>query len=464
MKQIKIKINMNNKTIEKKKILLVEDDRNTRSGISKLLRGKYDITVAEDGLRGINILQKNNFDLVLTDIQMPGATGMDVLNETVKKNPSPPCILITAYGSIETAVESIKCGAYDFISKPIDIDRLEILLDRALESKELKEENKRLKKQLDKKYGIENIIGKSRKMNEVFDLLKQVAPAKATVLITGESGTGKELIAQAVHSLSGRTGAFIPVHCAALPANLLENELFGHEKGAFTGASERRIGRFELADGGTIFLDEIGEIDPMVQVKLLRVLETKTFERIGGTESISVDSRIVAATNKNLEEMVNAGKFREDLFFRLNILTIELPPLRERKEDLSLLINSFIISLAKENGKDVFGISDEALNILSSYSWPGNIRELRNCIERMVILCREKTLNIANIPYNIRKSVSPELAGKFIPLDDLNMENNEKRLIIQSLDETKGNKTQAAEKLGISRRTLHRKLNEYGIK
>ncbi|HJO92151.1 MAG TPA: sigma-54 dependent transcriptional regulator [Victivallales bacterium] len=455
---------MAGKETKKRKILLVEDDRNTRSGISKLLRAKYDITVAEDGLRGINILKKNNFDLVLTDIQMPGATGMDVLTETLKKDPVPPCILITAYGSIESAVDAIKNGAYDFVSKPINIDRLEIILDRALESRSLKEENTRLKKQLDKKYGIENIIGKSHKMNEVFDLLRQVSPAKATVLITGESGTGKELIAQAIHSLSGRKGAFIPVHCAALPANLLESELFGHEKGAFTGASERRLGRFELADEGTIFLDEIGEIDPIVQVKLLRVLETKNFERVGGTEPINVDSRIVAATNKNLQEMVNKGEFREDLYFRLNVLTIELPPLRERKEDIPLLINSFILSFAQENAKDVSSISEDALKILSSYSWPGNIRELRNCIERMVILCREKTLQTANIPYNIRESVSPELADKFSPLDNLNIESNEKRLIIQSLDETNGNKTQAAEKLGISRRTLHRKLNEYGIK
>ncbi len=448
----------------KKSILLVEDDRNTRNGIAKLLRYKYDITTAEDGLRGINILKKNNFDLVVTDIQMPGADGMDILKETLKKEPKPPCILITAYGSIETAVEAIKSGAYDFISKPVNVDRMEQVFARALESKDLKEENLRLKKRLNDKYGLENIIGKSSKMRDVFDMVKQVSTAKSTILVTGESGTGKELIAQAVHVLSGRKGAFVPVHCAALPANLLESELFGHEKGAFTGASERRAGRFELANRGTIFLDEIGEIDKTIQVKLLRILETKTFERIGGAQSITTDTRIVTATNRNLPEMVKNGEFREDLFYRLDVLNIELPPLRDRIEDIPLLVNSFIDFFASENNKTVRGVSDEVLNVFSSYNWPGNIRELRNCIERMVVLCREEILQIGNIPYNIREKISPDLVEKNISYKTLNIESNEKKLIIHALDETEGNRTAAAEKLGISRRTLHRKLNEYGLK
>jgi two-component system, NtrC family, response regulator AtoC len=449
--------------LDKPKILLVEDDRNARNGIAKILRSNYDITVAEDGMRGINILNRNDFDIVITDIKMPGADGMTVLQETLKKNPSPLCIIITAYGSIENAVEAIKAGAYDFISKPINIDQLELTLERALESKELKKENEELKKQLNLKHNISSIIGKSAKMEEVTELLKQVAPAKATVLITGESGTGKELAAQAIHSLSGRKGAFVPVHCAALPSNLLESELFGHEKGSFTGAIEKKIGRFEAANKGTIFLDEIGEIDQATQVKLLRVLETKTFERIGSSISFETEARIIAATNKNLEEMVHKGEFREDLYYRLNVLNVEIPPLRDRKDDIPLLVHSFVKQAAAENEKEILTVSEEVINVLLSYNWPGNIRELRNCIERMVVLCREKTINIGNIPPNIIKQVSPELAKKYQPADTLNIEENEKKLIVQALNETSGNRTSAAEKLGISRRTLHRKLNEYDI-
>lgn len=455
---------MGNDTL-RRTILLIEDDRNTRNGVAKLLRHKYEIVIAEDGTRGINLLQRNSFDLVLTDIQMPGANGMNVLAECTKKNPAIPCVLITAYGSIETAVDAIKAGAYDFISKPIDVSKLELIIERALESKELKEENVRLKKQLDERYGVENIIGSSLKMNEILETVKQVAPAKTTILILGESGTGKELIAKAVHNLSGRKGAFIPVHCAALPSTLLESELFGHEKGAFTGASEQRKGRFELADGGTIFLDEIGEIDQLVQVKLLRMLETKTFERLGGTGPIRTDSRIVAATNKNLVTLVKEGKFREDLFFRLNVLSIELPPLRERKEDIPLLVKNFIDFYSKENTKKIEGISEDAMNVILNYDWPGNIRELRNCIERMVVLSREKVLQTSSIPQNITEKVVPNsFLSKVVSRGIFNIENNEKNLIIQALDETNGNKTLAAEKLGISRRTLHRKLNEYGLK
>ncbi|HBM17114.1 MAG TPA: transcriptional regulator [Lentisphaeria bacterium] len=449
----------------KKTILLIEDDRNTRNGVFKLLNKKYDVTVAEDGIRGINVLQRNSFDLILSDIQMPGATGMDVLAESMKMNPAPPCVLITAYGSIETAVGAIKAGAYDFVSKPIDVSRLELIIERALESKELKEENTRLKKQLNEKFGVENIIGKSSKMAEIIEFLKQIAPARSTILITGESGTGKELIAQSIHTLSGRKGPFVPVHCAALPSNLLESELFGHERGAFTGASERRKGRFELADGGTIFLDEIGEIDQVVQVKLLRILETRIFERVGGSESIQTDSRIVAATNRNLQEMVQKGEFREDLYFRLNVLNIELPPLRQRKDDVPLLSKSFIDFYSRENGKKIEGISAEAMNFMQSYDWPGNIRELRNCIERMVVLSRESILQVSLLPASIREKVMPG-SGKIQILksiDALDIESNEKKLILKALDETHNNKTAAADKLGISRRTLHRKLNEYGI-
>ena len=447
----------------KKKILLVEDDRNARNGIAKILRPKYDITAAEDGIRGINILKKNNYDLVITDIKMPGADGMEILNETLTKSPAPLCIMITAYGSIENAVEAIKAGAYDFISKPINIDTLELTIERALKSQQLKKENSTLKKQLNLKNNISSIIGKSPKLEAVKELINQIAPAKATVLVTGETGTGKELIAQAIHRLSGRKGPLVSVHCAALPANLLENELFGHEKGAFTGAVEKKIGRFEAAHGGSIFLDEIGEIDQSIQVKLLRILETKTFERIGSNVPIETNARVIVATNRNLEEMVTKGEFREDLYYRLNVLSVEIPPLRDRKEDIPLLAKAFLDQTALENNKNVTSMSREVLDIFSSYNWPGNIRELRNSIERMVVLCRETTLNANNIPPSIIKQVSPELAKKYQTSDTLNIETNEKRLILQALDETSGNRTEAARKLGISRRTLHRKLNEYEI-
>lgn len=448
---------------ERKNILLVEDDRNTRNAIARILRKNYNVTIAEDGERAKNILKHNEFDLIITDIKMPGADGKEVMREALKINPNTPCILVTAYGSIDDAVSAMREGAYDYISKPLNIDRLEILVKRTLESTKLKEENTRLKQRLNEKYGLENIIGKSQKMNEVFDLIKQVAPAKATVLLTGESGTGKELVAQAIHSLSKRSGHFVAVHCASLPANLLEAELFGHEKGAFTGATERRKGRFEVADGGTIFLDEIAEIDQSVQVKLLRVLETKTFERIGSSDPIETDSRIIAATNRKLFDLVQENRFREDLFYRLNVLNIEIPPLRERKEDIPLLVDSFVKQFSNENNKKEKGVSEEVLNVFNKYTWPGNIRELRNCIERMVLLSRENELKITDIPINIRQAVSPELVKDIQPANSLNLQENEKKLIVQALNESNGNRKKAAEQLGVSRRTLHRKLNEYGL-
>jgi len=448
----------------KNSILLVEDDRNAREGIARFLRGKYDITVAEDGVRGLNILKKNGFDLVVTDIKMPGVDGMEILAATKQLKPSPPCVLITAYGTIEAAVKAIKDGAYDFVSKPINLDQLELILERAFESINLREENELLRQKLEERnFGFEKIIGKSGRMADVMELVRQVAPAKSTVLITGESGTGKELIAQAVHMLSGRKGQFVPVHCAALSSNLLESELFGHEKGAFTGAAEQRKGRFESADNGTIFLDEIGEIDLTVQVKLLRVLESRSFERVGGSVSLQTSARVITATNRDLEAMVARGEFREDLFFRLNVINIELPSLRERPEDIPLLIKYYLEHFAVENGKKISGLDDAALDILMSYDWPGNVRELRNCLERMVVLSRGDILQASGIPKQIRDKVCPAPEGGLTALDTLNIEKNERRLIVQALDDTEGNRTLAAEKLGISRRTLHRKLIEYGI-
>jgi DNA-binding NtrC family response regulator len=444
-------------------ILIVEDEKNTREGLFRLLKNDYEVSLAEDGYRAIKLIEKNNYDIVLTDLKMPGGTGgMDVLNAALAKKTPATCIILTAYGSIESAVAAMRAGAFDFISKPVNLDQLEMVIKRAVESRKLRLENIELKKRLNQKFGFDKIIGNSSAMHEVFETVKQVAPTKTTVLITGESGTGKELIAQSIHQLSGRSGPFIAVNCSALPASLLESELFGHEKGAFTGATEQKKGRFELADSGTLFLDEIGEIDLSVQVKLLRVLETRTFERVGGVETIRTGARILTATNKDLRQLVAEKKFREDLYYRLVVVSIHLPPLRERVEDIPLIINHFIKEFSEETGIEK-KVSEEVVNILSSYSWPGNVRELKNCVERMFVLCRGTIIQPSNIPPHILNEVHPnKVTADFNPTT-LNLKANEIKLIIKALEKTGGNKSKAAELLGISRRTLHRKLIEYNI-
>jgi len=444
-------------------ILIIDDERGTREAMGKFLRPDYDVTLAEDGEIGINLINRNHYDLILSDICMePGPSGLDVLETALKCTPSPPCILFTAYGSIETAVDAVKKGAFDFVTKPVNFDRLEIIIRRALESVRLKEENTELKRRLGSSFGIKGMIGNSTKMKNIIETIEQVAPTRTTVMVTGESGTGKELVAQAIHQCSGRAGKFVPVHCAALPENLLESELFGHERGAFTGAVEMRKGRFELAAGGTIFLDEIGEIPLHIQVKLLRVLENRAFERIGGTETIVTDARVVAATNRDLRAMVERGEFREDLFYRLNVVSLEIPPLRERRDDIPLLVKHYLDLFTKENGKDI-GITEAAMASLCAYSWPGNIRELRNCVERMVVLCRGKMIDIDNVPVDIREGVTPGIAKTVLAQPSCDLECNEKILIERALNECRGNRTKAAEKLGISRRTLHRKLHTYNL-
>ncbi len=444
-------------------ILIIDDERGTREAMGKFLRPDYDVTLAEDGEIGINLINRNHYDLILSDICMePGPSGLNVLETALKRTPSPPCILFTAYGSIETAVDAVKKGAFDFVTKPVNFDRLEIIIRRALESVRLKEENTELKRRLGSSFGIKGMIGNSTKMKNIIETIEQVAPTRTTVMITGESGTGKELVAQAIHQCSGRTGKFVPVHCAALPENLLESELFGHERGAFTGAVEMRKGRFELAAGGTIFLDEISEIPLHIQVKLLRVLENRAFERIGGTETIVTDARVVAATNRDLRAMVERGEFREDLFYRLNVVSLEIPPLRERRDDIPLLVKHYLDLFTKENGKDI-GITEAAMASLCAYSWPGNIRELRNCVERMVVLCRGKMIDIDNVPVDIREGVTPGIAKTVLAQPSCDLECNEKILIERALNECRGNRTKAAEKLGISRRTLHRKLHTYNL-
>jgi DNA-binding NtrC family response regulator len=383
------------------------------------------------------------------------------MQRALSNHPGLTCIILTAYGDVDIAVEAMKQGATDFMTKPINLDKLELILGRVLKAKQIELENERLKVQLDDRYGLENIIGRSAAMQEVFDTIRQVAASRATVLIQGESGTGKELVAKAIHQLSPRSsGPFVAVHCAALSENLLESELFGHEKGAFTGAMERRVGRFEKADGGSLFLDEISEIDASVQVKILRALEERQVERVGGDTPVDVDTRLIAATNRDLKDMVDQGDFREDLFYRLYVVVITLPPLRERQDDILLLLNHYLAVFNEENGKQIEGFTPAAYEMLSSYKWPGNIRELRNLVERMVVLARGSQIDIKDIPAQVREVAG----GTEVRIDaDLTVDEMEKRMIMQALEKTGGNRTKAAEKLGISRRTLHRKLNQYGL-
>ncbi len=434
-------------------LLIVDDERNTRNVLERFLRLKYQVTQAKNGLEAIELFKGNSFDLILTDLKMPGADGMAVVLASKELNPSPPCIVATAYGSIETAVDVVKAGAFDFIVKPVDIDNLKLKLEDALT---IKKSKKAILVQQNKSES-NIIIGESTEIKQVLKIVEKIASARTTVLITGESGTGKELIAESLHNLSGRSGKFIPVNCAALSDSLLESELFGHEKGAFTGAIERKMGRFERAKGGTIFLDEIAEIDMQTQVKLLRILENRVFERVGGAEIIKSDARVVTATNRNLSDMVKNGEFREDLYFRLNVLNIQVPSLRSRKDDIPLLINYFLNFFAKENDIEEVTITDDAISILKNYSWYGNIRELKNTIEKMVVLSDSWKIGKNDIPFNIQNNISD------ISKDELDINKNAKELIISALDATNGNITKAADKLGINRRTLHRKLKKYDI-
>ncbi len=450
-------------------ILIVDDEKHTREGLRASLEDSFEVYIAADIGGAMGVLEREEVDLVLTDLRLGGEDGMALIEKILARPHPPVVIMMTAYGSVDAAVEAMKRGAYDFITKPINIDRLEILIHRALRSRKVEKEVVELKQQVEKHYGLERLIGESAAMQSVFDTIKQVAPTRATVLIQGESGTGKELVAQALHALSGRPKQkFVAVHCAALTPELLASELFGHEKGAFTGAIERRIGRFEQANGGTIFLDEIGEIDALTQVKLLRVLgEERAFERVGSNTPIKVDVRLVAATNKDLTKLVNTGKFRDDLFFRLHVVTIQMPPLRARKEDIPLLVRAFLKQFAEENGKPVTELTADAMQAILRYDWPGNVRELRTAIEHGVVMTSGPKIGLRDLPAQVREAGSAD-AGKrtaadFVPLqpgEHFNLQQTEHRLILQALEETGGNVTRAAKKLGISRRTLHRKLKE----
>ncbi len=446
-------------------VLVVDDERGTREGLQRALSERYNVLLAEDGQKAVQLLEANKVDVMITDLRMPGVDGMTLLKRATAMQNPPVCIMMTAYGSIESAVEAMKVGAFHYVTKPnVNLDELELVIQRGLGTRQLETENENLRAQLDKKFGMENIVGESPAMQEVFDIVQQVAPTRATVLVTGETGTGKELVAHALHNLSPRKkGAFVAVHAAALPSALLESELFGHEKGAFTGAIERRIGRFELADGGTIFLDEIGEIEPAMQVKILRVLEERSFERVGGQKTIHVDVRLVAATNKDLKKMVGEGKFRDDLFYRLSVVTLPLPPLRERREDIPLLVSAFLKQCNHENNKNVTELSPDAMNMLLAYDWPGNVRELRNAVEQMVVLARSEKLTLRDVPAAVRGGADLTKVSVVRPGVTMTVEEAEKQLIMQALKDTGGNRTKAAQKIGMSRRTLHRKLKTYGL-
>ncbi len=448
-------------------LLIVDDEKTTRDGLRSALEERYDVYLAEDAKAAMGLLEKEHFDVLLSDFRLPSEDGMNLIVRA-KSLPKPPiCILMTAYGSEELAVEAMKRGADDYIAKGrLQIDELEMRIARALRQQNLETENVALRHQLDSRFGLKNVVGESPAMKEVFDVLQQVAPTRATVLLQGESGTGKELIAKVIHQLSPRAlQPMVTVHCAALPATLLESELFGHEKGAFTGAHERRIGRFEQAQGGTLFLDEIGEIDPTLQIKLLRFLGERTFERVGSNKTLAADVRLIAATNKNLEQLVKTGSFREDLFFRLRVVEIWLPALRDRPEDIPLLAQSFLTEFAKENAKPVAGFTADFLELLLRYQWPGNVRELRTAIEHAVVLCRGDKLTVRDLPPAVRNAPVP--AGQdprhLLARNNLTLAEAEKQLIIRALKDTDGNRTQAAKKLGMSRRTLHRKLHDHHL-
>ena len=449
-------------TTKRPVILIVDDERNTRDGLQRALQDRYDVLLAEDSQKALQTLESTPVDVMLTDLKMPGVDGMGLLRRAMALTNPPVCIMMTAYGSIENAVQAMQAGAHHYVTKPVNLDELELVIQRALNSRRIEAENVNLREQINNKFGLENIIGESSAMRQVFETVQQVAPTRTTVLITGETGTGKELIAKAVHNLSPRkNGPFVAVHAAALPSTLLESEMFGHEKGAFTGAVERRVGRFELADRGTLFLDEVGELEPLMQVKLLRVLEERAFERVGGAKTLQVDVRLVAATNRDLKKLVNEGKFRDDLFYRLSVVAVNLPLLRERREDIPLLVKAFLDEFNRENGKQVRELSPEALNLLLAYDWPGNVRELRNVIEQMVVLAHADRLTVRDVPPQVRGAA--DLTKISAVRTGMTVEEAERQLIIQALKETDGNRTKAAQRIGISRRTLHRKLKEYGL-
>ena len=459
-----------------KQIVIVEDEATSRLAMEKALKKKnYNVISFEDSVKALNYIQTNAsfIDLVITDFRMPGLNGLELIKEITKLQFDISIILITAFGSIESAVEAMKLGADDYLAKPIDMFELRKRVEKIINSKRLKREVDNLKQRIDKFYSFSNIIGKSPQMKSLFEKILTVAPTDVTVLITGESGTGKELIANAIHQNSPRkNNIFLPINCAAIPGEILESELFGHEKGAFTGAVSQKIGKFELTSNGTLFLDEIGEMSLDLQAKLLRIIEQKEFMRVGGNKLIKVKTRIIAATNQNLEELVKSGKFREDLYFRLKVVHLKIPPLRERKADIPLLVNHFLKKFGETHNKPGISITPETLKILEHYSWPGNVRELQNLIESLVIFSTNNVIKPQNLPDELIEKSNFKVNLPQNPLPDLNdsviikigqtLDEVEKMIILKTLERFNGNKTHTAKVLGIGLRTLHRKLKEYG--
>lgn len=441
-------------------LLIIDDEKNIRDGLKLALEADgYDVQTAANGEEGLDIVRSDAVDLVITDLKMPKVSGEEVLKTIISQMPGIPVIVLTGHGTVETAVDAMRAGAYDFLTKPLDLDRLSLLVKRALQNRALVLQHRQLQQEIEKKKAFANIIGKSPAMETVFEIIRRVAPTKASVLITGESGVGKELIANAIHTLSPRKEKpFIKVHCAALSEGLLESELFGHEKGSFTGAAGRKRGRFELAHGGSIFLDEIGEIDQTVQVKILRVLQERRFERVGGENTIAVDTRLITATNRNLEKEIAAGNFREDLYYRLNVVEINVPPLRERKEDIPLLITAFIQEFAQENGKTINGLEPRARAALYAFDWPGNIRQLRNSIESAVVMSTDSLIRFEDLPAPVRDTITKTSIA--VPVNS-SLADAEREVILQTLALNQGNKSKTADVLQIGRKTLHRKLDEY---
>lgn len=469
-------------------ILIVDDEKHTREGLRQWLEDDFDVYVAADRAEALEVLKNETIDVMVTDLRLGADDGMELVDTALTMARPPVVIMMTAYGGVDTAVEAMRRGAWHFVTKPLNMDELEMLIRRAVKSRTLEQENTSLKRQVEEKFGLDRILGKAPVMQQVFDTVRQVAGTKATVLIQGESGTGKELVAHAIHNLSGRPKAkLVIVHCAALSPQLLESELFGHERGAFTGATERRIGRFETADGGTLFLDELGEIDQSTQVKLLRALGERTIERVGGNAPIKVDVRVIAATNKDLARQVEEGKFREDLYFRLNVVGVHMPPLRERREDIPMLAHAFLQEIAKENGRNLKEIAPDAMAAMMAWNWPGNVRELRAAIEHGVVMSRGTRLSLNHLPATLRGeqralllpgpgagSAAPQAAaqpGCAAPVaavppshlsggmpENLNLEEMERLFIVEALRRARESRSDAAKMLGISRRTLHRKL------
>jgi DNA-binding NtrC family response regulator len=443
-------------------IVVADDEKNIREGLAEALSlDGYRALPAADGEEALALVESADADLVITDLRMPKLGGTDVLNHVVNRYPGLPVIVLTGHGTIEDAVVAMRAGAFDFLTKPVNLDHLSLLVKRALESRELARKNRELEAEVEAQRRSSSIIGKSAEMKKVFDLVRRVAPTRASVLVTGDSGVGKELVADAIHNLSPRRdGPLVKVHCAALAESLLESELFGHEKGSFTGAQARKRGRFELADKGTLFLDEIGEINQNVQIKILRVLQERKFERVGGEDTVEVDVRIVAATNKDLKEEIRKGTFREDLYYRLNVVNIRVPPLRERRDDIPLLAMAFLSEFSEENGKKLEGFDPKARQALYAYPWPGNVRELRNSVESAVVMASSGLIGLDDLPPGVRSS--GEERDVRVPIGST-LEEAEKILIRETLAALGGNKSRSAEVLGIGRKTLYQKIEEYGL-